>query len=446
MITAALLLCLASATVAYAAPSGKLTFETGDSSEDNQITVGSTDTVEVTFNNTASKGLDDVASTIQYITLTAANLNPSRATINVNAWWRIVPHGQTAARATGTATGVASTELYAPYSTADPVEVVTWSLGAPNATLAGYTDPTQFNDDLLVLRPRETLTLNVTVLCLGLVGDTRVWFFYRATEHQPPAVPVTSLSSIPPAQRNNLYYSKAPGAQTPYWWPLHNSYDPYDEDLGTGHNYGQYSWARGATDRAFAKANKDVHQTPGVDPVEELSVIHICGYKFTDGNGNGVMDPHEKGADGVNVALLGPDAETPAEEWYSGSLVIQAPDTNPMQTGENMLRGAYCFNLVNVTPGSYTFHVRAEEPPGAHNTTSFTLGPITVQAGPGETVTVPGNDFGNRRLTVGGTLSPDTSNYIGYAAAAAAFAAAAALSSRRSMRAPVKSTFFRADG
>jgi len=101
-----------------------------------------------------------------------------------------------------------------------------------------------------------------------VVGDSRIWFFFRATEaaYASGSYP-TDIGAIDSQYRVNLYYSRLPGpVQIQYWLPLHNSYDPYDQDIETGHNFGQHSWTRGATTRAFAKANKLVHQKPVENP------------------------------------------------------------------------------------------------------------------------------------------------------------------------------------
>ena len=395
-----------------AAPSGQLLFEDGDSSEDNQIAVGGSASFEVVFNNTAGAPLSDVASTIQYITLAAANLNPTRAVIQMEAKWRIIPPGLSAARTQGTVTGLETSEIFAPYSLAEPVQMVTWSLGPPSEAIEQYISSDDFSQDLKVLRPGETIVLEVTVQCLGTVGDTRIWLFYRATEHTPTVTPIGELSQIQAESRNNLYYSKRPGlSATPYWWPLHNSYDPYDPDINSGHNYGQHSWERTATVRAYAKANKDVHQTPAADT---FSVIHICGFKFTDTNRDGEMNAGEQGINDVGIALLGPDGETPAEQAYAGSFQYPLPETNPTHSGENDLQGSYCFNLVDVLDGEYVFYVRADEAGHPPNTTSLLIGPIALSVEGGQVYMVTGNNFGNMAsVAVGGELQiPEASRVI----------------------------------
>jgi len=269
----ALGLALPMATPALAAPSGLVDVES-----DNILELGDSKEVVVTFKNTADTAITDVASTIQFITLSAANLNPTRTSISLFASWEIW-ESEIASnyRASGSVvTSGPSSEIYAPYSTTNPVDLYTWALGKPdgNSGLSVYTSSDQFEGDLKILRPGELSKLKITVNCMNIVGDARLWFFFKATEYEPSTVPVSDISVIPENQRMNLYYSKAPGSdKTLYWWPLHNSYDPYDSDLGTGHNFGQLSWNRQATTHAFAKSNKLVHQKPVENP--ELACIDI---------------------------------------------------------------------------------------------------------------------------------------------------------------------------
>jgi uncharacterized repeat protein (TIGR01451 family) len=256
-----------------AAPSGTVEVE-----EDNVLQLGDSTEVVVTFRNTATTALDDVASTIQYITLAAADLNPSRALIALNASWEIYKPGDSTPRVSGNVTGSLDTgAIYAPYSTTGTIYLYTWALGQPSTSLIGYTDASQFTADptLKVLRPGEFLKLTVTVECQNVVGDSRLWFFFRATEaaYSTGSYP-TNISALDTADRKNLYYSKLPGpGTTKYWLPLHNSYDLYDSGIGTGHVFEQHSWEIEGTIRAFAKSNKLVHQKPGEDP--ELACIDV---------------------------------------------------------------------------------------------------------------------------------------------------------------------------
>ena len=248
------------------APSGAVEVEA-----DNVLELGDGEEVVVTFRNTASEDVNDVASTIQFVALAAANLNPSRALIALNASWEIyVSEAAASPRAIGTVTGaVDTTAIYAPYSTIGTVYLYTWALGKPDGTSAlnAYTNSAQFANDLRILRPGEVLKLKITAECQDVVGDSRIWFFFRATEFEPTSVPVANITAIPEAQRINIYYSKSPGpVKTPYWWPLHNSYDPYDSDIMTGHVFEQVSWTRVPTEHAFAKSNKLVHQKPQENP------------------------------------------------------------------------------------------------------------------------------------------------------------------------------------
>ena len=253
----------------FAAPSGEIYFPDGQvDAEDMVLEFGHSGENTIIFKNTAS-GINDVASTIQYITLAAANLNPSRALIALDASWEIYEsETNLIPRVTGTVTGsLDQNAIYAPYSTSQTVYLHTWKLGKPAADLDAYTSSSQFHNELKILRPGEVLKLTITVECQNIEGDTRIWFFFRATEFHPDSPPITNLSAIPESERVNLYYSKSPGPdQTKYWWPLHNSYDPYDANIGTGHAFNQNSWAIMSTTRAFAKANKLVHQKPDENP------------------------------------------------------------------------------------------------------------------------------------------------------------------------------------
>jgi uncharacterized repeat protein (TIGR01451 family) len=248
------------------APSSTVEVET-----DNVLELGDSEEVIVTFKNSASADVNDLASTFQFVTLAAANLNPTRAIIVLDASWEIyISEAAATPRLTGSVTGaVDTTAIYAPYSTIDTVYLYTWALGKPDGTsgLSAYTDSSQFANDLRILRPGEVLKFKVTVQCQNVVGDSRLWFFLRATEFEPASVPVANITAIPEAQRMNIYYSKSPGPdKTPYWWPLHNSYDPYDSDIKTGHVFEQLSWTRVNTATAFSKSNKLVHQKPQENP------------------------------------------------------------------------------------------------------------------------------------------------------------------------------------
>ena len=136
--------------------------------------------------------------------------------------------------------------------------------------------------------------------------------------------------------------------------------------------------------------------------------FHICGVKFHDLDGNGKYDiEKESGINGVTVTLLGPDKNTPAEEYYP-EIKYPKPEENPLLSGENQLRGSYCFNIYNVAAGKeYTFYIKEEVPPETGATTSTLAGPITLSAsetGPRESLN---NHFGNAvPPAVGGEVYP----------------------------------------
>jgi uncharacterized repeat protein (TIGR01451 family) len=137
--------------------------------------------------------------------------------------------------------------------------------------------------------------------------------------------------------------------------------------------------------------------------------FHICGIKFRDLDADGRYDVEtEPGIDGVTIILLGADNTTPAEEYYP-ELKYPEPEENPLLSGENQLKGSYCFNIYNETDGKeYIFYVREQLPPGIVATTPTWTGPITLvasAAGPRDSIN---NHFGNARMAppVGGDAYP----------------------------------------
>jgi hypothetical protein len=281
------------------------------------------------------------------------------------------------------------------------VDIYTWDIGGSQSHPYTGASGEGFETTLPVLLPQETLRLIIDVQCTG-VGDSVDWFFFRATEDnfQGQTYP-TSVSSI--TDKSNIYYSKLPGpVQTQYWLPLHNSYDPWDSDISSGHSFEQNSWNRVTTNTQYAKTNKVHHQSPASDGGggEGTGVIHICGIKFNDLSHNGQYDPEIDGViNGVKITLLGTiDPDQNAEDTYQGSLTIQETHGNPVLTGEggNAAPGVYCFNLIDVQPGTYQFYIRIEEPQGTEATTPtlITLAPITISGS--EVAYRVDNNFGNR--------------------------------------------------
>ncbi|MCP8310090.1 MAG: hypothetical protein L6N94_01130 [Candidatus Methylarchaceae archaeon HK01M] len=424
--------------IANAAPSSKI-----DELDPNFITINTSQTEEINFTNSAgTTNLDDVASTIQYITLAATVENPSSASIELSANWAIYEPGtlppDSNARTKGTVVGYKSENvIYAPYSLTTNVDIYTWNLGKPSGTLEGYTASSQFAADLKILRPHEYLILTITINCIGN-EDSAIDFFFRGSEFAPTSVPITSIGTLSyddnpeedisdpeKTQRMNLFYQDTvvgnPSNPTRQigWWPLHNSLDPYDAGINDGHAFKQSapndplkSWTidpLGGTQGGFSKTRKMVHQIP---PVNGYGSIHLCGFKFRDLNTNGIFDvdaiiPEPK-IDGVTITLLGADGETLAQDYYSGDFTLLG--SNPVETGEGGLIGHYCFNLENVELGSYTFFIRETLPEGTIPTTPIIIGPIEINIDTSEQVTISGNIFGNIPLDprdpVGGTLLP----------------------------------------
>lgn len=403
-----------------AAPSGSINLDPSISA-DNFLSEGENEVVLIIFNNTAGAPITDVASTIQYLSVSVAVRNPTLISIALSADVTIHnPDGTVRVPSFPVTTGTLESTLFVPpgppSTPAETVDLYTWSLGPPSGSVSAYTDSSQFTSDLKILRPAEYLTLSITVTCEG-VGDSVSWFFFRATEDafSSGSYP-TDITTI--SDKKNLYYSKLPGSvSTKYWLPLHNSYDPYDGDLSKGHRFDQTSWTRDPTNTAYAKTNKIHHQSPkanggngGGQPL--TSVIHICGVKFLDFNRDGIYDINtEGGINGFEITLLGPDLVTKAEEFYSGSLEISEAHGNPVMSGEEgkALNGVYCFNLINVKTGTYTFYVKIKEFGGYEATTPTLIGPLTFQIDndPGEEFFNVGNNFGNTIFQpVGGIIAP----------------------------------------
>jgi hypothetical protein len=78
------------------------------------------------------------------------------------------------------------------------------------------------------------------------VGEGSTWlvFFPRATEdHHSVGVPLSGVND-----KANIWESDG------YWYPVHNSYDPYDADIDTGHAFVDLSWEALPTTNEYAWA------------------------------------------------------------------------------------------------------------------------------------------------------------------------------------------------
>lgn len=437
--TLAVLVAFVLIPAVFAAATSEIRFPDGSTSLDNFLVVGGSESLTITFKNSAGASGTDVASTIQYIRVAAANENPTRAIITGSADWLIYNTTTGNTRTSGTSlTPSVTNEIFAPFSLTNTVEMYAWQLGPPNATIANYTDSRQITGDggwtgdstLRVLRPAEALNLTVTIQCQGLVGDSVFVFFFKASEDAFSSVASYPISSTGVTDKANLYYSKIPRQSGTYWLPLHNSYDSYDSDINNGHSFDQNSWTRNPTTTVFSKAHKIVHQvlqttsttvTTTLTSVSTSSTtigqtttsttlittsfettqtqarvaFHICGVKFDDLNANGDHDFGEPGISGVRILLLGADGATKANLYYPNELAFPPPeDVTPSElaSGENGLPGSVCFNLGAVDPnggidgrGTYVFYleiVQATEPPGMVPTTPTVIGPITLYANP----------------------------------------------------------------
>ena len=201
----------------------------------NLISVGDRDAFLATMVNTGDPGLPQ--DVLQYITLTAVASN------NLVKVWGIanvtVQRSDATLKWVGAVSGTTETIMYAPWSLTESFSAVTWTL-----------------PETVTLEGGEILKIGVGLRCLG-EGTTRIHIFPRATEeHHPVTVPPGSV-----LDRRNLYQYNGP------WYPLHNSYDPYDANINNGHSWDQHSWNPRETTSAYAMGEKTVEQTDGPPPV-----------------------------------------------------------------------------------------------------------------------------------------------------------------------------------
>ncbi len=140
---------------------------------DNILELGESENVTITFKNSATADLSDIGSTIQNITISAANLNPTRTKIKTSASWAIYsPSDPLNPRASDTSTAKETDEIYSPESTSSTVKMYTWII--PQAHPYTGKSGEGFVNDLAVLRPQENITLKVNMTCQNTVGDARV--------------------------------------------------------------------------------------------------------------------------------------------------------------------------------------------------------------------------------------------------------------------------------
>jgi hypothetical protein len=90
------------------------------------------------------------------------------------------------------------------------------------------------------------------------------------------------------------------------------------------------------------------------------------------------MAQSEPGLNGIEITLLGADAETPAEAFYPGAFTL---NSNPQSTGATGAPGSFCFDLTQILSGEYTFYVQAREKVGWANTTTRVIGPYVLCPG-----------------------------------------------------------------
>jgi len=204
----------------------------------NVIPVGSSDTFDVRMNNTGDPGVSE--DVLWYMTLTAVVQDSTLVGVTVDAYVTVYYSGGTT-KWSSAVSGTAETIIYAPWSTTHVFSAVTWTLPG-TVTLEGG----------------EYLIITIELHCLG-EGSTIIDVFPRATEDDhTEGQPLGSISD-----KVNLYRYK-----DGLWYPLHNTYDPYDTDINNGHSWYQHKWDRRETTTAYAKGTKTVIQGPAPPPEE----------------------------------------------------------------------------------------------------------------------------------------------------------------------------------
>ncbi len=124
----------------------------------------------------------------------------------------------------GDVTGVLTNEKFSGFGVPGDYWMVTWRVPTT------YPDgPYLEGNDQGSLQAMAEVTFRVKGVAQG---PTTLEFFPRATEdHHASGVPLGEISD--PA---NIWESNG------LWYPVHNSYDPYDDDIGTGHIFQNPTW------------------------------------------------------------------------------------------------------------------------------------------------------------------------------------------------------------
>lgn len=107
--------------------------------------------------------------------------------------------------------------------------------------------------DDVFLEGRGEIKFNFNIRGVS-TGGTKVQFFTKSTEdHHTSGVTLSQITD-----KKSIWLDNSTGL----WYPAHNSYDPWDDDISNGHRWGQWSWDVSSTRRSFAKASVDVTVNP----------------------------------------------------------------------------------------------------------------------------------------------------------------------------------------
>ncbi len=151
------------------------------------------------------------------------------------ATWQLFDHADVLL-ASGAAIGTLAQERHAGF---DPTGTVL------------FRTSTWILPEVLFLEGGGRLDFCFPVVGVG-VGQTDVELFPRSSEDNPDFSQGIPLAAV--NDKRNLWQDNSTGL----WYPAHNSYDPWDDDLHAGHSWLQFSWMRRPTDSAYAKGSYTV--------------------------------------------------------------------------------------------------------------------------------------------------------------------------------------------
>jgi uncharacterized repeat protein (TIGR01451 family) len=210
------------------------------------VSVGITggEKVETTVNNDATMYFSvtnsgDVGAQLRFVTLTAVIYD--NTIINFKSPYTAnyeVYLSDSTLKWSGSVDGVLTNEEHSNFNKKGTTtyDMVTWTL-----------------PDHVYLEGKGEVKLDFKVTGMS-TGSSKVNFFTRSTEdHHTSGVTLNQISD-----KSSIWLDNSTGL----WYPAHNSFDPWDDDISNGHRWGQWAWDVSPTHKSFAKANAEVTVNP----------------------------------------------------------------------------------------------------------------------------------------------------------------------------------------